>query len=234
MAVPAMAVPLLPPGDEMHALTLFRARARESTMTPARTRGRGWGGQARSCPAVAGQGVGAALGFSLIELVLTVAVFATMAAIALPVYHDLTDSLRLTDALRGVERELQAARLKAVTVNRSLRVRFNCPAAGQYRTVEVLGTAMDTAATRCDPAAFPYPAPDQNPFTRPNADGPLRRLPSDVTVNTVEIEFRPNGTAYQVVSGVPQAIAGTVSVTVTRRGQSRMVTINGLGKVELQ
>ncbi len=176
----------------------------------------------------------ASVGFSLIELVLTIAVFATVAAIALPVYHDLSDALRLGDATRAVERELQGARLKAVTINRSLRVRFNCPAAGQYRTVEVLGTATDTAANRCDEAAFPYPAPDQNPFTRPNSDGPVRRLPQDVTVSTVDIEFRPNGTAYQVVSGVAQAITGEVTVTVTRGSQSRTVTINGLGKIQLQ
>lgn len=177
---------------------------------------------------------GSAGGFSLVELMLTVAVFATLAAIALPVYHDLTDSLRLNDATRAVERELQGARLKAVTVNRALRVRFNCPVAGQYRTVEVLGTSTDTAANRCHEAAFPYPAPDQDPFTRPNADGPIRRLPRDVTVSTVDIEFRPNGTAYRVVSGTPQAMTGDVSVVVTRNGQSRTVTINGLGKIRLQ
>ncbi len=173
-------------------------------------------------------------GFSLIELVLTVAVFATLAAMALPVYRDLSDALRLGDATRAVERELQGARLKAVTINRSLRVRFNCPAAGQYRTVEVLGTSTDTVGNRCDQAAFPYPAADQNPFTRPNADGPVRRLPQDVTVSTLDVEFRPNGTAYQVVSGTPQAITGEVSVVVTRNGQSRTVTINGLGKIRLE
>ena len=43
-----------------------------------------------------------------------------------------------------LEREFQSARLRAVIANRSLRVRLNCPAAGYYRTVEVLGTAADT------------------------------------------------------------------------------------------
>ena len=58
-----------------------------------------------------------------------------------------------------MERELQVARVKAVTANRPVRVLFNCPAAGQFRRVEMLGEpglpdSRDDQVTRCDRWCF--------------------------------------------------------------------------------
>jgi prepilin-type N-terminal cleavage/methylation domain-containing protein len=176
---------------------------------------------------------GARAGFTLTELLITIGIFATLAAMAMPVYSDLAENSRLNSAAREVERELQSARLKAVGTNRTLRVAFNCPVAGQFRTLEVLGTATDNQLNRCTDVAFPYPPADQDPFTRPNHDGPMRRLTLQTTVTTQVVEFRPNGTALQVVGGAAQAIVGDLAVTVTRRGRSRTVTVNAMGKVTL-
>ena len=66
-------------------------------------------------------------GFTLIELIVVAALLITIMAIAIPSFH-LTDAMKLNGAAREVERELQIARLRAVTVNRPLQVRFNCPA----------------------------------------------------------------------------------------------------------
>jgi prepilin-type N-terminal cleavage/methylation domain-containing protein len=173
-------------------------------------------------------------GFTLTELLITIGIFATLAAMAMPVYSDLAENSRLGAAAREVERELQSARLKAVSANRSLRVAFNCPVAGQFRTVEVLGNGTDNQLDRCSDVAFRYPAPDQDPFTRPNHDGPIRRLTLQTTVTTQVVEFRSNGTAFEVVGGAAQAIAGDVAITVTRRARSRTVTVNAMGKVTLQ
>lgn len=175
----------------------------------------------------------ASLGFSLVELLLTVAVFATLSAMALPVYHDLAEVSRLNSATREVERELQAARLKAVSTNRRLRVRLNCPVAGQFRTVEVLGTGADTAADRCTSTSYPYPAPDQNLFTRPNLDGPIRLVTQLTTITNGAIEFRPDGTAWDASTGTPVGIATTVTFTVTRYTRSRTVTVNAMGKIQM-
>ena len=172
-------------------------------------------------------------GFSLTELMLTVAVAATLMAMAVPVLTDVTESSKLNSAGREVERELQSARLKAVSVNRLLRVKFNCPAAGYFRTVEVLGTSADSASNRCLPSAYPFPA-DNNLMTRPNYDGPVRILPQGATIVSSTIEFRPDGTAWDVVSNTPQEISTPVTVTVTRNGKSKSVTVNGAGKVQLQ
>ena len=173
-------------------------------------------------------------GFSLTELLIVMVVLATLAGMAVPLYRDLAENSRLTSDTRNVERELQAARLKAVTTNRTLRVALNCPVAGQYRMVEVLGTGADTSADRCKDTTYPYPAADQNPFTRPNLDGPLRRLMPNTTMTSQVIEFRPNGRAFEVFGGVPTPIPGQAMITLTRNMKTRTVTINGIGRVQAQ
>jgi prepilin-type N-terminal cleavage/methylation domain-containing protein len=172
-------------------------------------------------------------GFSITELMLTVAVAATVAGITVPLMGDVSASIKLNEATRMVERELQDARIKAVSGNTPVRMNTNCPAAGYLRIVEVLGTAADTAANRCLNTAYPFPA-DNDLMTRPNNDGPVRTLTTDAAVGTVSIQFAPDGTATQVIAGIPQAIAAPLTITVTRKGKSRTVTVNGLGKVQLQ
>jgi Tfp pilus assembly protein FimT len=175
-----------------------------------------------------------ARGFSLTELLLIVAVASTIMAISIPIMNDLSASVKLNEATRLIEREFQDARLQAVKTNRSLRVRTNCPAVGYVRTVEVLGTAADTASNRCLQTAFPFPA-DDNLMTRPNYDGPVRTIPNTATVNTVTFEFRPDGTTMNVVSGVAQPMGVTEqTVTITRQNRSRTVRVNGAGKIQLQ
>ena len=164
----------------------------------------------------------------------TVALAGVVMAVALPVMSDVSDSSKLSAAAREVEREFQSARLKAVSVNRVLRVRLNCPSTGHFRTVEYLNSSADTASNRCSQAAYPFPT-DTDLMTRPNYDGPLRTLTLGATVGSVVLEFLPDGTAQQIdMANVRQAIVTPVTVTVTRKGKSKAMTINGAGKIQLQ
>lgn len=173
-------------------------------------------------------------GFSLPELMLTVAVAGTLMAIALPVMTDVSESSKLSAAAREVEREFQSARLKSVSTNRVLRVRLNCPATGYYRTVEYVGSAaIDNATNRCLQSVYPFPAPDTDVMTRPNYDGPVRTLPIGATVGSGVIEFHPDGTAYTVVSNVITEINTPLTVTVTRNGKDKSITINAAGKIQI-
>src|SRR6266850_553292 len=121
-------------------------------------------------------------GFTLIDTLVTVAVLAVIMAAAVPTVMNVTESMKLGQAQRDVEVELNSARLTAVSSNRPMRVRFNCPAAGQYRMVELIGSpskpdANDSASDRCSATKYKLPANDRSPITRPNHDGPVRYLP---------------------------------------------------------
>jgi Tfp pilus assembly protein FimT len=173
-------------------------------------------------------------------MVTVLAMIGVLAAIAVPAMHRIGDAIALGEAQRLVRSTLQQARLKSVTSNRNIRVRFNCPAAGQMRMVELIGTPafpapQDIAANRCSETVYPYPG-DTNPLTLPNNDGPIRTIHRSVSFGATQtIEFRPTGTAWTVnadgTSTVPLAGDG-VSVSVTKGSLSKAVTINALGKVQ--
>ena len=173
------------------------------------------------------------------EMIIVVFFIATVSAIAIPVMSDIAGSIVLAESQRAVQSELQQARLKAVTSNRILRVRFNCPVAQQFRIVELIGTpslpaSQDTASNRCSDVSFPYPAGDDNPVTAPNYDGPLRRLDSRVTFGTVQtIEFRPSGTAHSVnADGTSGPMVGDgIQIELKKGTDERSVTVNSLGKI---
>ena len=181
-------------------------------------------------------------GFTLVDIICTIAVFALLAGISVPAFQSVTEGYKLGQTVREVERELQTARLKSVTANRPMRVRFNCPAAGQYRMVELIGTpsvpaAADDAANRCQETTYPSPAADNNPLTRPNHDGPMRRLPTGITFGTATtLEFWPDGSVHQQNgSTLPWPVVGIAgtSVTVVKSTVTKRIDVNGVGKITL-
>ena len=165
-----------------------------------------------------------------------------VSVIGLPLLGQISGTIELGQAARQVERELQSARMTAVSANQPMRVMFNCPATSQYRMVELIGTpgvpaAADGVVGRCASDTYPFPAPDNNPITRPNNDGALKLLPSLVTFTTATtIEFWPDGTAHTNTGGSnpwpPIASPGTY-IILTRGTKTKSILVNGIGKIQL-
>ena len=186
-----------------------------------------------------------AAGFSLVDMLATVAIIATLAAVATPQMFDGVDRMRLGMTAREVERELQFARVKSVSTNRPMRIRFNCPVAGQFRVVELIGTprvplSADSAANRCDETVYPYrpTGADANRLTRPNNDGAVRRLqPLSTFTAFPTLEFWPDGSVHADAGAGdpwPTLTAAGATITVSRKGKTRNITVNALGKIQLQ
>jgi prepilin-type N-terminal cleavage/methylation domain-containing protein len=176
-------------------------------------------------------------GFTLVELAIVLAGFATLAAISVPGINSFVRAQRARNASRTVERALQDARLKAVTTSRSMRVRFTCPTTGTLRILEVTGVAgTDNAGNRCSPSAYPSPGPVDALRSTPSLDSPVILLPTGTSVagNPEILEFTPRGTVFAVaVGGTVTPLAGDVVWTVTQGSYVNTVTINALGRVRL-
>ena len=183
-------------------------------------------------------------GFSLIDMMVSISVMAIIAAGAVPTLMNVADGMKLGQAQRDVYQEIQTARLVAVASNRPMRIRFNCPAANQYRLTEVIGSpsqpdANDTANDRCSETKWKYPANDNDPTSRPNHDGPIRQLPNKTAFGAIAtLEFWPDGTVHKQANGeLPwaqvAAVNGGTAITVVRGTQVKTIQVNGLGKVQL-
>jgi Tfp pilus assembly protein FimT len=191
-----------------------------------------------------------AAGFTIIDMVAVMAVIATVSAMAIPQTISALDVMRLGMSVRDVERELQFARLKSVSTNRPMRVRFNCPSAGKIRVVEVIGTSAlpdandaDAVLGRCSETTYPYSptGADQSRLTRPNNDGPVRTVYSGTVFSGTgnqTLEFWPNGTVHTACQTVAPAVCdtsatqiATLTLTLTRKSKTKNITVNGLGKI---
>src|SRR5262245_55124881 len=180
-------------------------------------------------------------GFSLMDMIATMAVAGTLAGIAIPITRNFFENQRLGIDTRSVERELQSARLSAVASNRPIIVRFNCPTAGKYRRVELIGTLTQPAtddpdsraAVRCG-STYPFPAADRNPLTRPNNDGPTMQLYQSVSFTaSTPLEFWPNGTVH-VPSTQALIPAAGVTITLAKGSTTKSILVNSLGKIKIQ
>jgi Tfp pilus assembly protein FimT len=183
------------------------------------------------------------VGFTLVDMIVTLTIFTILMAAAVPTIIDVTEGLKLGRAQREVQFEMNSARLTAVSSNRPMRIRFNCPSTGHYRVVELIGSpshpdANDDASDRCDDSKWKYPANDNEPVSRPNHDGAVRALPSGVSFSAVvNLEFWPDGTVHKQVSGenpwTQLDATNGATIKVNKGETEKMISVNGLGKIQI-
>ena len=162
-------------------------------------------------------------GFGMVDVLMTVTLIGILAGVTIPGMLSAVRGYELRAAIRGVTAQAHAARLRAVTSRRTMRVRFDCPAAGQFRVVEVVvnNPGINNAGNRCDGTAFPFP----NPNPPPDFDGPVLFLPQNATFAVwQDLDFGPTGRMTPVTGGLPATIqitndAGTQTITVSAAGR---------------
>ncbi len=166
-------------------------------------------------------------GFSLIDIMFVVLLFGLLIAVAVPGATNASRRYNLIAATREVAAQVRLARLKAVTANRTIRVRFNCPAAGQFRVVEVVNNAaIDNAADRCSSTTYPYP--DPNPAALPDLDGPIMALRGGITFGGVQdLDIAPTGRVTALTGVVPATIG------VTNNNETQNITVSAAGRVQV-
>ena len=176
-------------------------------------------------------------GFTLIDMIVTITVMSIVMAMAVPSLVNLSNGMKLGQGQRDVEVELNIGPDDRSQLESSNSRALQLSGTGQYRRVELIGTPKnqdtnDNATDRCSETKWRFPANDTDPTTRPNHDGPVRKLPVTVSFGTTStLEFWPNGTVhYTDTTQVP--VTGT-AITVTRGESVKTIRVNGLGKIEL-
>ena len=162
-------------------------------------------------------------GFSMVDLLVVLGMVGVLAGVAAPLMSGAFRRSVSMGAGRHIAGQIRSARLAAVTANRPMRVRFNCPAAGQYRVLEVTGDgAIDNDANRCS-----YPYPDTDPNAAPNLDGPIMYLPDGITFSaTQDLQISTAGLITPMTGGTPAQIGVTDGLF------ARQLTVSTAGRIQ--
>ena len=172
-------------------------------------------------------------GFSIVEVVVVAAVTMITVGLAAPSITGAIETYQFNSDVQSVAATIRSARFTAVASNKSMRVRFNCPATGQMRVVEVTGnTAIDQASDRCSLSSYPYPDTDAN--TAPNNDGPILEMGSstDLPTTVAGLEISTSGRVVPL-TGCPACSTASPPAVLTmgdeRSDTNRLITVTATG-----
>lgn len=159
-------------------------------------------------------------GFSLIELLITIAIASSLSVIAILYIPGIVDSYRVRGAARQIYSDMQMARLGAIKGGRNWAVCFS-PGNTNFTSYSIRNTP-GTDNNLCTPDD---PSTGAAPFYRKdvNLSGDYSTLTFDENFTGTNVEFNPNGTAS---SG---------NVTITKGSRTITVTVNGnTGNIRMQ
>lgn len=157
-------------------------------------------------------------GYTLLELLVMVGIIGVVSAISIPYLAGSTSRNAVWTTSEQIGSQVRQARLKAITRNTRFRVRFDCPAVGQYRVLVVTGVALqDDAADRCDQVY--------------QHDSGIHTVPRNVSYTPALPVLEVNGRGQYSLIGVGVL---PLPITVTYTGEqtfSRRLTLSATGQI---
>lgn len=155
-------------------------------------------------------------GFTLIELIITIAVMAILISVAIPSFTDFMDRYRLQNAARELHADLQFARSESVKRNRRVRLVFTTGSTWSYTMAW-----LDTAGT-----ATTLKTVSQAQFTGTQIAG--TNFNSSSTART--IVFNPQRGSVEDAANPPVPITTGRVAFRSARGKQACVHVNLLGR----
>jgi prepilin-type N-terminal cleavage/methylation domain-containing protein len=154
-------------------------------------------------------------GYTLLEIVIVVALIATVSGIAIPVFLSSNAMNRLWTSSERVGALIRQTRLKAISQNTTYEIRFSCPTVGRLRALVITGDpAIDTSASRCS--------------LEQDGDSEIVEMPTGVTYDPA-LATGLQVTGRGVFTALGDAIPLTISVTYG--SASRFLTVSATGQI---
>ena len=144
-------------------------------------------------------------GFTLVEMVIVIAVMAILAAIAVPHFQTYMTQRRLSGAARQVMTDLMAAKMKAVSLNQDVKVSF-----GSTHIYQIWNDANGDGTVADDEGD------DIERDTHPDYH--------DVALSMGEIKY---------IIFYPRGTASNRAVTATNSTGSKTITVSLAGRVKI-
>lgn len=143
-------------------------------------------------------------GFTLVELMIVVAIMGILTMIAIPSYQIYMGKSRLNGAARMVMSDLMAARMKAVSLNQKVKVSFGGNVYQIWNDADRNGTVADNEGDDIEKNIHPdyY----------------------DVTFSTAAPVFLPRGTVLPGSNGI---------ITLTNSSGAKYVKVASTGRVKI-
>ncbi len=154
---------------------------------------------------------GDAAGFSLIELVVVVAIVLIISAMAMPMARNMVRSYRLNAAASSVSGAIQSTRYQAIMVGCPYTLTFTSGSINyQVATQNITGTPPACASTFSNVgSAIPWATSNEISLS-----------------SSVTLTFNPSGTVTSGQTGAPPT-----TLTIGVGGMSKVITVSGVGNV---